>query len=67
MVTQEQKDKLIQAGYIVEDMGTTWGHDWIGQYRWVNSTVDADGFGYPQHSEEDAWLSAIYHASIISN
>jgi hypothetical protein len=64
MVTQEQKDKLIQAGYTVEDMGAAWGREWIGQYRWLNAAVEGDGFGYPQLSEDEAWASAARHASV---
>lgn len=57
-VSPERKVELEAAGYKIEDMGAAWGTDFGGQYRWLNSSHEGDGFGVIQYSEADAWCDA---------
>ena len=56
MINQTQKQILNSAGIYIEDMGSVWGKDFEGQYRWMNK--DNDDFGEIEYSEEDAWAAA---------
>lgn len=60
MITQERKDELTAAGYVIEDLGAEYGPQFEGMFRWLNSTHPRnwDGYGCECFSEDEAWADA---------
>lgn len=59
MITAERKAELVAQGYYVEDMGETYGEDFVGQFRYMHN-IDPDIFQdcETSDSENDAWIAA---------
>ena len=66
-VGEDERRQLVAAGYEIEDMGSTWGKAWEGNFRFMRYSADPSDpediadFGEPTTDENLAWLEAAQH------
>ena len=57
-ITTERKEELAAKGYFIEDMGSQWGSEWVGQFRFMNSKTNDFQDYETSCSTEEAWFEA---------
>lgn len=55
----QQVIELKEQGFFVEDVGSEYGPQFDGRYRWMNSKTGDFQDGDMSYSEVDAWKSCI--------
>ena len=58
MITLERKCQLLNQGFYVEDMGSEYGPEFEGCFRWMNKITDEFQDGDFSYDEESAWIEA---------
>lgn len=58
MITLERKCQLLNQGFYVEDMGSEYGPEFEGCFRWMNKITDEFQDGDSSYDEESAWIEA---------
>lgn len=63
MITIEQRTKLEELGFYIEDMQEVWGSGWWnGMFRWMRNTDEFQDYE-PSESEDLAWACAWAYAN----